>query len=315
MKNFYQVQVIFLLFVAGNLQSQSIQIRWNRRSNLPTPRWLGAAVICDDRIYVIGGRGPEDRKIYKYNPATDLWVTEATLPDYQVHAAVGVIRGQIYVVGGAPDGKNERFDPLTKQWQTLEPLPTPRYHNSSCVLNDKLHVIGGSYGRYQPAKEHEVYDPSTNTWQQKAPGPGGGAVVADKIFSIGGEDGHESSVAKVEMYDSKADVWIEKHSLPLPMLVMGIAVVRDKIFALGGQMQENGGEEKVTSAIFVYETSTDSWSNCGNLPEKIQFPQVVVFQEKIFVIGGCDPQYNPISTVWCSEVIFSKSNYRPYPKK
>ena len=46
------------------------EIIWIKKADLPNPRWLGAAVVCNDKIYLIGGRGPDNRIIYEYNANT-----------------------------------------------------------------------------------------------------------------------------------------------------------------------------------------------------------------------------------------------------
>jgi N-acetylneuraminic acid mutarotase len=68
-------------------------------------RWRGGAVgaVIGGTLYVIGGRnaaGDYIRTVEAYTPATNTWVTEASLPKARSGLGAVASNGVIYAVGG-----------------------------------------------------------------------------------------------------------------------------------------------------------------------------------------------------------------------
>lgn len=109
---------------------------------MPAPRAEGVAAVIEGRIYWIGGRVPvtrsathfndhvESDRIEMFDPATRRWSARAPAPTARNSAAVGVIGGKIYVVGGrrfirSTDGTTrmvnftelEVYDPRRDSWR------------------------------------------------------------------------------------------------------------------------------------------------------------------------------------------------------
>ena len=115
---------------------------WKALAPMPTARMAPVAAEVDGKIYVIGGAsvhpgaklvslGPRvQRKSLNtnevYDPATNSWQTRMTMPTPRNHAAIGVVGGKIYVIGGrlasafASAGSNtdvvEVYDPAANTW-------------------------------------------------------------------------------------------------------------------------------------------------------------------------------------------------------
>lgn len=135
--------------------------------------------------------------VWKYDPATDGWKALAALPTKRGSANAAVVRGKIYVIGGAglhPGSKetsarparphrslgtNEFYDPATNAWATRNPMPTARNHAASGVVNGKVYVIGGWIGAAFITVASNVdiveeYDPVSDQWGRLLePVPGG----------------------------------------------------------------------------------------------------------------------------------------------
>ena len=69
----------------------------------------------------------------------------------------------------------EIYDPQTNSWSTGTPMPTPRSGMNGIVANGCLHVLGGEGngagnvdGLYP---QHEVYNPTTDSWTSLADMP------------------------------------------------------------------------------------------------------------------------------------------------
>jgi len=139
------------------------------------------------------------------------WKTKTPVPFSGVDNAVAVT-GKIYVMGISV---NYEYNPETDNWTVKEPMPTPRWYFGIAVYENKVYTVGGlkpiGEDVYE-ATEMEVYDPSTNTWESKAPLPMSRSyeavtsIVCGKIHLIGPES-HD-------VYDVASDSW--KNSTPMP---------------------------------------------------------------------------------------------------
>lgn len=92
-------------------------------------RALGAALLKDGRVLVVGGKGSMGREHRELNDV-------------------------------------EFFDPTTEQWSGAAPLADGRWGPSVTVLrNGHVLVVGGMYGRVGRRKSTEVFDPVNGTWR------------------------------------------------------------------------------------------------------------------------------------------------------
>src|SRR5215470_7359284 len=75
--------------------------------------------------------------VEEYDPATNTWRARSPMPTARNHAAVGVVGGKIYVIGGrlgaafvgisSPTDVVEEYDPAADQWGMVKArMPTPR---------------------------------------------------------------------------------------------------------------------------------------------------------------------------------------------
>jgi hypothetical protein len=98
------------------------------------------------------------------------------------------------------------------EWQMLEPesLPTKRHEAAFVELDGKFYWLGG-----RGIKPVEVFDPTTNRWEKKAPTPielhHFQALAFDgKVYVSGALTGpypNETPVPVFYIYDPKSDTW------------------------------------------------------------------------------------------------------------
>jgi N-acetylneuraminic acid mutarotase len=151
----------------------------NTLTRKPTPPKLtadGVTGVINGKLYVLPGLCSSDyypnpsycdhepfRRLFRYNPATNLWATKQSAPHYHTNGAGGVIDGKFYVAGGGGMAALDRYNPTTDTWTTLAPLPAAGSARGA-VLQGKLYVVvETSNGRRAYA-----YDPATNKWTSKA---------------------------------------------------------------------------------------------------------------------------------------------------
>jgi N-acetylneuraminic acid mutarotase len=194
---------------------------WRVLAPMPTPRMAAVAAPVDGKIYVLGGAsvhpgdkitslGPQvpHRALNTnqvYDPATNQWETRMPMPTPRNHAAVGVVAGEIYVIGGrlasayVGAGSNtdvvERYDPATNTWGAAGlRMPTARSGMGYATYGDRILVAGGEIDdrhMFGAIRAVEAYDPASNQWAELPIMPAArhgvsAAVIGDHFFVIGG---------------------------------------------------------------------------------------------------------------------------------
>ncbi len=286
---------------AGDIKSPPIseEVRWREYETglrYEKPAGTGGR---DGRIYWFGEAGP----IY-FDPEREVWAqsylprsdseTRAWLPPVPRMVRGGGVTatapdGKIYLVGGTGYALNshERDSRPWHQWGLLAVV--------------------------------EVYDPATNTWEERRPmrrprqefagafGPDG------KLYVFGGY-GHRGSVHEedyasaaefeaagremrafgkealrsVEAYDPATDTWSERAPMPEGRHAMGAALGADgRIYVIGGAVSYSNPIG--SSSVFVYDPKTDRWE-AGPSLRHARFHHAVAVDPagKIYAVGGIE---------------------------
>ena len=121
-------------------------------------------------------------------------------------------------------------------WTKITSLPTPRWGASAEVVNNKIYVIGG-FNDNENLAANEMYDPITDTWEQKAPMPTprgyhATAVVNDTIYAMGGLA--NNFLVTVEAYDPITNTWTKKKNMLQNRIEFRAGVVNKIIYCIGG---------------------------------------------------------------------------------
>ena len=202
---------------------------WTQKADMPTARSTSTSVV-DGKIYAIGGSALSRELVLKrkpwrldtvevYTPATDTWAKGKSMNHARDGAAVSVVDGKIYAMGGTgwPQIPNhpgpflssvEVFNPKTNQWREIGEMPAAKSSHTATAINGKIYVIGGFFRGdgldFRYFSTINIYHPETGRWTQKSKMPVGKSrhtaeVIKGKIYVFGGYDGDEDSVA-VEVY-------------------------------------------------------------------------------------------------------------------
>lgn len=203
------------------------------------------------------------------------------------------------------DTQRNSLGPAPLQWTRKADMPTARTGFATSVVNGKVFVIGGNIqlkrGEFGvlSASTVEMYDPETDTWEQKANMPTARSgvsvsVVDGKIYAIGGTNlktiqvprGYSSEseeLATVEMYDPVTDTWTQKADMPIPKKTM-TCVVNGKIYAIGGWLTTN--EKPHLETVEVYDPATDTWTTAESMNCARCSAAIGVVNGEIYAIGG-----------------------------
>jgi len=229
----------------SNYAYNTLQNIWTTKAEMQVATMNLALASVGTKIYAIGG-DPFLAKNESYNTTTNSWSYGAAMPTPRQHIDCGVVNGKIYVIGGLTSwddytGINEAYDPITDTWETKAPMPTPRHNPAIVVYNNKIYVFGGAgtpADIWTDLSMVEVYDPATDTWEEKQGLPTarfkpGAVVINDKIYVIGGfSDGVMSS--RVDVYHPETDTWEDATDFPKGILFSGVVTVNNKLYISGG---------------------------------------------------------------------------------
>jgi hypothetical protein len=158
--------------------------RMIRKADMPIFSAEGVSGVIEGKLYVLPGtcsgeRYPNPgycaeertRRFYRYDPATNTWVTRRWAPNFHRQGAAGVIDGKLYVVGGFNDfhpvADLDVYDPATNSWSTLAPIPTGGAA-AGAVLGGQFYVVVQQFSGASFSYRAYAYNRSTNQWKAKA---------------------------------------------------------------------------------------------------------------------------------------------------
>ena len=266
------------------------------------------------------------------------WTQKAPMPTPRSALSVAAVDGKIYALGGKTRGlngfllaTNEMYDPANDTWAAKAPMPTPRAFFTVAVFQNKIYCFGGLIGNstqreqfWKGCTANEVYDPSTDTWETKAPMPTArwrlqANTANGKIFLIGGAP----NASLNEVYDPETDNWTAKAPILYNETITYLAypfkdtinyaasdgftsaAIDNKIFWIGQAYSESKGTKKLT---LMYNPENDSWSPRTPPPEYSETYTAISTTgewapKQIYVFGHghiihTNVAYNPVTDKW-----------------
>lgn len=276
-------------FMTSGIVAQEIE--WKQVANLPKPM-RGSAVTCNNKIYFMEA-DHRFSEVYEYNSIDNSWTRMANMKTQGWNLNLAEIDGIIYAIGGDPfRDRIESYDPVRDLWNVLTPMPTARQHSNCCLVNGRIYVMGGISSWTDKTDKNEVYDPQTDSWKTASPLPYPCenpiiASVDNNIYVLCGD--------VLWMYEPSTDKWEAKENCPDWISVMfGCAVLNDQIIIAGGQNRDG----KAVSSVQIYNSTSDTWTRSTDLPVPIQLGGITTLNGKIYIIGGCDSDFNKFDTVY-----------------
>lgn len=189
-------------------------------------------------------------------------------------------------------------------------MPTPRTEVTATNINDSIYVIGGFTSNEEITDIVEMFNSSSNSWNQDIaplPIPLHHAVANSyqgKIYVIGGYTGDWIPSNKLFIYDPSSNSWIEGNPMSTPRGSPNANFVNGILYVIGGDLDDNP-----ISVVEKYDVATGQWtSSLAPMPTPRHHAASAVVDGNIFVMGGrlsgeminvdLIEKYNPILDKW-----------------
>lgn len=221
---------------------------WTTKASMSKARGgLGVAAL-NGRIYAIGGAAkslsfPSDANQLmttneEYNPETDSWTIKKPMPTPRSNFAIAAVQGKIYCIGGIVG---------------IEAYSTFPYSGSSQTGTQRSYTLM-NFEHYQQISTNvnEVYDPATDTWENRAPIPRNTSrdtanVVNGRIYMLSGGINY--------VYDPISDSWTTTESTPNVEGSYVSTVIGDRIYSVS-----------TSKHVSIYDPKTDTWREGAYTP-------------------------------------------------
>ncbi|WP_447980468.1 Kelch repeat-containing protein [Candidatus Nitrospira bockiana] len=209
---------------------------------------------------------------------------------------------------------------LPGTWKIAAPAPTKRTEVAAAAVAGRIYVVGGfeepsmsSLRDLSITTKVEVYDPTTDRWENGVPLPVGLhhvgiGVVGSRLYVIGGFTRSLLSVWKpvstVYAYDVEERRWSEEPSMPTARGALAVAESNGKLYAVGG-FDGDGN----TAAVEEYDPAARRWRPRAPLPTARDHLAAAVLDGKLYAVGGrldrdyrrnlsVNEAYDPIADRW-----------------
>jgi len=204
---------------------------WEALPDMSYGRCASGASL-NNRLYVVGGYSNPypmqcESLVEAFNARTKQWEVTPPMTCCRSRVAAAVARGELYAIGGCPEGDVflntvEKFNPSTREWTEVAPMKYSRGYPAAAVSGDTIFVCGGFVG-VQYLCEVETFDTLTETWSEIAPmsavrSAASAVEVQGYIYVLGGYDpqapehGHHGCTDRldiVERLDPREDKWVK----------------------------------------------------------------------------------------------------------
>ena len=254
------------------------------------------------------------------DPNSEKWLsaTDADalpdLPQGVTGAVAGILDGKLVVAGGmTADGKQatgltQVLDLKAKRWSVDKQMIRSRFLAAGAVHKDRLYVAGGSgkegdrltggdvYIEFYSQQQESI--PTFDGWVELTPSDyprAEGHMIAygDEFYHFNGFDFDLQLQDKNEKYNPATDTWTALAPHPrgrngeeIAATHVGVALVDDVVWVVGGRIGSHPG--RVTSEVFLYDISADSWSRGPSLPAPRGAGGLARLGRRLHYVGGFD---------------------------
>ena len=221
-----------------------------------------------------------------------------------------------------------KYDPTMDTWTQVANLPGSPRRNAIAFAIDNFGYVGtgmtvaeASEVGAQPLNDFWQYNPTTNSWTQKAnfPGAGGGGVyfatgftIDSKGYICGGKVGPNFYTNQLWEYKPSIDQWAQLPNFP------GGVRYQLSSFSVGYKAYVGLGadQDMYRKDIWEFDATTNQWTAKANLPASERGSATTfTIGQRGFVATGVNGgilddlwEYNPFNDTWESKATYGGSN-------
>ncbi len=179
-------------------------------------------------------------------------------------------------------------DPYAVQrWSARAPMGVARQRFACASHEGLLYIIGGDTAT-GASRDLEVYDPSTDQWEERSSKPTAAsnvsaAVLNGEIWVPGGTDEAGRTLSVLEVYDPCEDIWREASPLPEPRSAYALTAAEGRLYLFGGW-----DGSRFVPDVLIYDPEQDCWSVGTPLQQARGFAAAAALDGYIYLAGGYD---------------------------
>ena len=291
----------------------SIKLRW--RDGWRAPCEMRGHVTAVDKS-VAYFRPGGTKSVFAYKSATNEWSELSECPNYGFSLAV--VNGLLTAIGGKTPNyevTNSVLSLTDKKWTNhFPPMPTKRWLTAVMCSGKSLVVAGGEGERNKELTTVEVMDTETLGWSTASniPHPLIQAIATlcgDQVYMLGGwyqtnkksKSVFTCSLAallqpfqphslgerlKNLVLASRPDSEVWHQLADTPVTLSTCASLQGRLLAVGGRDSRG----KITTAIHMYNTTTNSWKVISHMATSREICLVAVLpHNELMIVGGYTP--------------------------
>ena len=273
----------------------SIKLTWREGKKAPCEMSTFFNAAVDGNVLYIR---PGTVTNYAYTARTSSW---SQLPDSPTNGCPSVIINNLLtLVGGLhSDTITNQLISLTEEgsgrrWtEEFPPMPTKRWGSAALCTGTALIVAGGTNKAGIRLQTVEVLNTETLQWSTAADLPkplqyAPAAVCCDRVYILGETNMYTCSVSALiqsckQSFLGKRDTRVWTTVAAPPVICTTCVSIHGRLLAIGGR----DSDKKHTSAIHMYNPTTDSWKVISHMATpRYNCIAAVLPDNQLMVVGG-----------------------------
>ena len=288
----------------------SIKLRWRKGGRAPT-KVYGEVSAVDGSVAYFPSKG--SKSLFAYNYTNNKWTELPECPNYDFSLAI--VNSLLTAIGGMTPNyevTNTLLSLTDNKWtKQFPPMPTKRWWTTA-VCSGRSLVVAGGLGEHKKLSTVEVMDTETLQWSTASSLPhplswATATLCGDQVYMVGGWD--QSNKKSKSVFTCSLAALLQScqpQSLGAQLKTLSLAS-RPKVWhqladtpvtlstcaSLHGQLLAVGGKDsdgKATTAIHMYNTTTNSWEVISHMSTPRWRCSVAVLpQNELMIVGGGTP--------------------------
>ena len=291
-------------------QNSSIKLTWREGKKAPCKMCYSyCSAVDSNMLYVKVGT----ELVYAFTISTSTW---SQLPDclYVYDCPLVIISNLLTLIGGDTSedqltiNTSNRLLSLTdegsaRRWiEEFPRMPTKRYGSTALCAGTALIVVGGEAKESSPLKTVEIMNIMTKQWSTAADLPrpvtyAPAAICGDCVYILSESIMYTCSVisliqSRKSFLASGGDTGVWNTVAAPPVKNTTCVSIHGRLLTICGK----SSDQKSTSAIHMYNPTTDSWEVISHMGTPRWWCIAAVLpSNQLMVVGGCTNEGNTIT--------------------